>query len=419
MEGGARPTRRATRAAAAAAATEAAAAAGGAQAEGGSTPCIDLDKLGDKPYDKPCIVARLGDQWLEERLPVNSLIDDAPDGYWTSKEPIVLDLTTNTDKQELAKSIGKELVGADYDDMAKIAASMAEVLAINKTAVAGVARKGNHTSRHQHVMGVINLALWVHIHSAAAAPVANRRLQQAANSCACQTCVDGGNTQATCECAPKCRCCPSLSRCTVLCDSPSLSLSRCSPLADNTMRARNTGEGFGIDCSCLAPAAAACPCDACTARGNSVSDCESFGIDCSCVAPACPACDACTARGNSVSACESFGVDCACHSDAPSCSDQVGWSDGTNGCSYYASQSDACASWGDIDYGQGTAKENCCACGVRSSAVRSHPLLFVNNLLVRALNGQVSCAAVAAAASAAAAISPTAATGGHRDRPVH
>ena len=49
---------------------------------------------------------------------------------------------------------------------------------------------------------------------------------------------------------------------------------------------------------------------------------------------------------------------------AAGCEDTVGWFDGTNGCSEYASNSGWCDQYGGTDHnGQGTAQDNCCACG--------------------------------------------------------
>ena len=59
-------------------------------------------------------------------------------------------------------------------------------------------------------------------------PPAGRRLQ---NTCACQTCIDGGHTVEECV-------------------------------------------SFGSDCSCL------CKCQACIDSGETVSACQSFGLDC-------------------------------------------------------------------------------------------------------------------------------------------
>ena len=56
---------------------------------------------------------------------------------------------------------------------------------------------------------------------------------------------------------------------------------------------------------------AACTCEHCVSKGNTVSDCESFGSDCACYS-GCP-CASCVRKGNTVEDCESFGADCSCY----------------------------------------------------------------------------------------------------------
>ena len=111
---------------------------------GDGAPPILLSALGLAPL----IVANLDEDWLEQRLQTAELLNGALRGLWTTKTMSVLDLTTDTKHQEIATTIGEELV-EHYATMAPVLRAVAQKMGVNETACIGANKpENNPTPKH-------------------------------------------------------------------------------------------------------------------------------------------------------------------------------------------------------------------------------------------------------------------------------